>query len=357
MLPSILHAYGLNAAQCKITPFGSGLINRTWKVEAPGGRDYILQQINQDVFQQPDNIAVNISSLAAYLRQHAPGYLFPEPVASLDGAGIVRDITGYFRLLPFIGPSKAYDVVTSPAMAYEAARQFGRFTRLLEGFPYQQLRTTLAGFHDLSLRYTQFQSVLREGDLSRIAAAHDSIALVQQFRDIETTYRHIRQDPQFKLRVTHHDTKISNVLFDEEGQGLCVIDLDTVMPGYFISDLGDMLRTYLSPVTEEEEDFSKINIRDAYFSAIIAGYLSEMKDSLTAAELQHLVYAGKFMIYMQALRFLTDHLNNDRYYGARYGGHNLVRANNQLVLLQQLTAKEDAFKEIIQQALKTPLRK
>ncbi|HEY0273965.1 MAG TPA: aminoglycoside phosphotransferase family protein [Chitinophaga sp.] len=354
MLQSILKAYGLSAAQCRITPFGSGLINHTWKVEAPGARDYILQQINQDVFLQPGDIALNISALAAYLRRHAPGYLFPEPLAAVNGATLVQDGKGYFRLMPFIGPSVVYDVVDSPAKAYEAARQFGRFTRLLEGFPTQELRITLAGFHDLSLRQAQFETALLEGDPARIAASAESIAQVRQFHDIVTTFEHIRQDPQFKLRVTHHDTKISNVLFDEQGQGLCVIDLDTVMPGYFISDLGDMLRTYLSPVTEEEADFSKITIRDAYFSAIMEGYLSEMKHSLTWAELQHLVYAGRFMIYMQALRFLTDHLNNDRYYGARYEGHNLVRANNQLVLLQQLSAKEAAFKEMIRQTLQTP---
>lgn len=356
MLQSILKAYGLSAAQCRVLPFGSGLINHTWKVECPGGeRDYILQQINQDVFTNPEDIALNLSALAAYLREHVPGYIFPEPLTTLDGNTIVRNEEGYFRLMPFIGPSVAYDVVTSPTKAYEAARQFGRFTHLLEGFPAAELRITLAGFHDLSLRYKQFETALLQGDTARIAASRDSIARAQQFRGIVTTYEHIRASKDFRLRVTHHDTKISNVLFDENGKGLCVIDLDTVMPGYFISDLGDMLRTYLSPVTEEEADLSRIEIRDHYFTAIVDGYLSEMKHSLTPAELRHLVYAGKFMIYMQALRFLTDHLNNDRYYGARYEGHNLVRANNQLVLLEQLTAKEETFNNMIRQMLQLPV--
>jgi thiamine kinase-like enzyme len=141
--------------------------------------------------------------------------------------------------------------------------------------------------------------------------------------------------------VTHHDTKISNVLFDDQDNGLCVIDLDTVMPGYFISDVGDMMRTYLSPVNEEEKDLSKIIIRNEYFKAITDGYLSEMSAELTEKEKEHFVYAGKFMIYMQALRFITDHLNNDHYYGAAYEGHNFVRANNQAVLLQKLSEKED----------------
>ena len=143
-----------------------------------------------------------------------------------------------------------------------------------------------------------------------------------------------------KKGVTHHDTKISNVLFDKSDKGLCVIDLDTVMPGYFISDVGDMLRTYLSPVNEEEKDLSRIEVRDDYFKAIAEGYLSEMKEELSQKEKEHFVYSGKFMIYMQALRFLTDYFKDDTYYGSKYPGHNLVRATNQATLLKKLTQKE-----------------
>jgi Ser/Thr protein kinase RdoA (MazF antagonist) len=148
-------------------------------------------------------------------------------------------------------------------------------------------------------------------------------------------------DPAFKRRVTHHDTKISNVLFDNQDKGLCVIDLDTVMPGYFISDVGDMLRTYLCPVSEEEKDFSKIIVRDEFYKAIINGYKEEMKNELTEKENKYFFYAGKFMIYMQALRFITDHINDDIYYGAKYEGQNLVRASNQMVLLQRYLEKEN----------------
>jgi hypothetical protein len=136
-------------------------------------------------------------------------------------------------------------------------------------------------------------------------------------------------------------------LFDKNGNGLCVIDLDTVMPGYFISDVGDMIRTYVSPVSEEEKDFSKIQIRQDYFQAIVDGYLSEMKDELSDEEKNYFVYAGKFMIYMQAIRFFADYFNNDIYYGSKYEGHNLVRGNNQLELLKQLLAKENQLQEIV----------
>ena len=149
------------------------------------------------------------------------------------------------------------------------------------------------------------------------------------------------------MRVTHDDTKISNVLFNEDGKGICVIDLDTVMPGYFISDVGDMMRTYLSPVSEEEKDFDKIDVREDYFKAIAQGYLAEMADELSSAELKHFVYSGLFLTYMQALRFLTDYFNNDTYYGSSYEGHNYVRAKNQVILLQRLLQKKDQLDEIV----------
>jgi Ser/Thr protein kinase RdoA (MazF antagonist) len=166
------------------------------------------------------------------------------------------------------------------------------------------------------------------------------------------TFQAIQSSELFKIRVTHHDTKISNVLFDQYDKGICVIDLDTVMPGYFISDVGDMLRTYLSPVSEEEKDFSKIQARDEYFTAIVEGYLSYMSIDLNAEELRHFVYSGMFMIYMQAIRFLTDHLNNDVYYGAAYEGHNFIRAKNQITLLTRLKEKEACFNELVMKSAK-----
>lgn len=340
MFFNVLTAYGLKEEECTIRAFGTGLINRTFKIST-AGKEYILQQINHEVFGQPASIAENIDLLAAYLNDHSPEYLFIQPLPARDGKSIVYDSpNGYFRLCPFVTGSHSYDVAEASQLAYEAARQFGKFTKLLSGFPADSLHITLPDFHNLSLRHQQFETALIQGNTDRIAAAKGSIATIRKFRHIQEQFEQIRQNPDFKIRVTHHDTKISNVLFDKNNRGLCVIDLDTVMPGYFISDLGDMMRTYLSPVSEEEKDFSKISIREDYFKAIVRGYLGEMKNELSEAEIRHVVYAGKFMIYMQALRFLTDHLNNDSYYGARYEGHNLIRADNQLTLLQRLTEKE-----------------
>ena len=204
----------------------------------------------------------------------------------------------------------------------------------------QQLRITIPHFHDLELRYQQFLIAIMKGNQQRVAQSEALITFLASQADIVTEYKNIRANSEFKLRVTHHDTKISNVLFDPAGKGICVIDLDTIMPGYFFSDIGDMMRTYLSPVSEEEKDFDKIEVREDFFRAIVQGYGNEMKDVLSATEKKYFFYAGKFMIYMQALRFLTDHINDDVYYGARYPGHNFVRAGNQIVLLQRLLEKE-----------------
>ncbi|MGI8581028.1 MAG: phosphotransferase enzyme family protein [Chitinophagaceae bacterium] len=337
---SVLPAFGFKEELIKLETFGSGLINNTWKVITPE-KEYILQRVNHTLFKQPNDIANNISLIGAYLRKNHPGYKFVSPVTSSDGEEMIyQKGEGYFRMFPFVPGSHSKDVVETPEQACEAATQFGRFTRLLRGINICQLKITIPFFHDLTLRYQQFLLALKNGNKQRI---HESKALIKTLSahaDIVTEYGYIKANPEFKLRVTHHDTKISNVLFDSTGKGLCVIDLDTVMPGYFISDVGDMMRTYLSPVSEEEKDFSRIEWRDEFYKAIVKGYFTEMKDELTETEKKHFFYAGKFMIYMQAVRFLTDHFNNDVYYGAKYPGHNLVRAGNQAVLLQRLLEKE-----------------
>lgn len=344
MLENILKEFGIEN-NAIVKPFGSGLINNTWVVNYKG-KDFILQRINDNVFKKPLDIATNIRLIDEYLEQNHPDYLFATPYKTSAGDDLAIADEGYFRLFPFIKNSHTTDVVNSPSEAFEAAQQFGRFINLLSEFPVENLKFTIPDFHNLPLRYSQFESAVQNGNIERIKEANEAIVFLKQQHEIVSISEQISTNPDFKKRVTHHDTKISNVLFDENNKGLCVIDLDTVMPGHFISDFGDMMRTYLSPVSEEEKDFSKIEIREEYFKAIAEGYLSEMKNELTAIEKNHLVYAGKFMVYMQALRFLTDHLNNDIYYGAKYDGHNFIRASNQVVLLKKIIEKEKLLQEI-----------
>lgn len=334
MLTNVLNVFGLNADSCAVAAFGSGLINSTWKVSS-GDDDYILQRINTNIFKAPQDIADNLVKLKAYLQATAPDYLFAAPLPALDAEFLVYDEGHYYRLLPFIKNSHTVDVVTRPEQSYEAAKQFGKFTRLLNDFDPTTLKYTLPDFHNLSLRIAQFKSALKTTEAVRLVKAALEIKLIIKHENIDKIYNRIIRDKEIPLRVIHHDTKINNVLFDSDDKGLCVIDLDTVMPGYFISDVGDMMRTYLSPVNEEEQDLNKIHIRQENIKAIYDGYMEEMGSVLTDAEKALFFYAGEFMMYMQAVRFLTDYLNGDVYYHTTYPGQNLARARNQLTLLDK----------------------
>lgn len=351
MISSILKSYGIHEHSFA-EPLVSGLINSTWKITS-GENQYILQRVNHNVFKKPYELAANIKLIDEYLGQHSPGYLFVAPVTNVEQKEIVHiDGDGYYRLFPFIKGSHTINVVATTDQAFEAALQFGKFTRLLSSFDATKLHTTIPDFHNLTLRYKQFEESLRNGNVVRIKQASSLVDEIKRHHHILTSFQKIQKSSQVKQRVTHHDTKISNVLFDDAGKGICVIDLDTVMSGYFISDVGDMMRTYLSPASEEEEDFSKIDVREDFFRAIVQGYLTNMGDELTTEEQGLILYAGSFLIYMQAIRFLADYFNNDIYYGARYEEHNFMRAGNQLALLKRLEEKSKVLQEIVAVELK-----
>jgi len=346
MLEKVLPLYSIKDT-ATIQSFGSGLIHNTWKIE-DRSKEYILQRINDEVFKEPSFIADNITRISSWLEKNHPEYFFVAPLKTKREESVVHiPGEGFFRLFPFVKDSRTHNIAQTPQQAFEAARQFGSFTRVLNDFPVEDLKITLPDFHNLSFRYAQFEEAVHSGDKSRAAEAKKTIDYLYSHKNIVSIYQQIVSNKDFKLRVTHHDTKINNVLFDKNEKGICVIDLDTVMPGYFISDIGDMMRTYLSPVSEEEKDFDKISIRENFFYAIARGYLEEMGKELSQAEINHFVYSGVFMIYMQALRFLTDHLNNDKYYGASYAGHNYIRAMNQVTLLQRLLEKRTELNEMV----------
>jgi Ser/Thr protein kinase RdoA (MazF antagonist) len=346
MTDTILKAYGLQET-ARLEPLTSGLINRTWKV-TEGENQFILQQINDQVFKKPYDLAENIRMVDLYLKEHSPQYLFVSPISTVANADLyfVKD-EGYFRLFPFIKGSHTIEVVSTPEQAFEAAFQFGKFTRLLSGFDATNLHITIPDFHNLTLRYRQFEEALEKGNPNRIKQSQSLTEAIKKQLGILTDFEKIKKNKNVKQRVAHHDTKISNVLFDDNGKGICIIDLDTIMPGYFISDVGDMLRTYLSPANEEVKDFKTIEVREDFFRAIVQGYIQAMENELTEEERGLMLYSGLFLTYMQAIRFLTDHFNNDIYYGARYEDHNFVRAGNQLQLLKILIEKSDVLQKIV----------
>lgn len=332
-LQEILLAYGLTN-NTSVKNFGDGLINNTYLLE--NSNKYILQKINTAVFTKPNIIAQNIRNCANYLEINSKDYLFIVPILTLDQKEYFQKDGETWRLLPFIPNSISFNNLDEPEQAYQAAKAVGRFVAKTNGISLKDFGETIPSFHDLSFRYKEFEMALANGSKERIASQKNIIAQIIGLNHICETYEDIKANPLIPKRVQHHDTKINNILFDKNtAKSLCLCDLDTIMPGYFISDLGDMMRTYLSVANEETTDLDQVTVRPLFFKSVIDGYLSEMENILSDAEKQYIFYAGEFMIYMQALRFFTDYLNNDIYYNISYPDNNLNRTLNQLKLLSE----------------------
>lgn len=336
-IEKIIVAFGFQVENVNYSPIGNGLINATFLLqEKVEFKDYILQEINRHVFKEPHKIAKNIRITANYLTKHFPDYLFPSPIQTVDGKEMACINNSYWRLIPYIENSIVFDEVDSVEIAYQAAKTFAGFTKRLNDCPLDDIQHTIPNFHNLSLRVEQFEKAIQAAQRDRLNHAESLIQKLKHYLFIEDIYKEWTTSPEFKQRLQHHDTKISNVLLHQSSnQGLCVIDLDTLMTGYIFSDFGDMVRTYLSPVSENETDLDKIIVRKEYFEAIQKGYLEEKGEVMTPKEKESLFNAGLIMIYMQSLRFLTDYLNRDAYYRVNYPLHNYDRAMNQFILLHR----------------------
>jgi Ser/Thr protein kinase RdoA (MazF antagonist) len=350
VLPEALwELYDIPSENLLFTIAGSGHINETY-IAAGNQQSWIVQKLNHRVFTQPEAIEQNIRLCQAYLQEKDPNYLFLAPLLNKKRCYTTKIADSYWRIFPFISDGIAFDTLSDPKQAYEAAKKFGELSRLLDGIPLAHFKETIPAFHDLSLRFKQFGRALTEAPKERKEAADEAIAIAAVHQEIVDTFEHLKKI--LPLRVQHHDTKVSNVLLHKDSfNGICVIDLDTLMPGYFLSDLGDMMRTYLCAYDENETDLAKITIREDYFKALMIGYLSEMADILTAEEKTQLLFAGKFILYMQALRFLSDYLQGSIYYPISYPEQNLIRSLNQFQLLQSIVEKEKNLEQIIHECL------
>ncbi len=350
---SVLAAFGLDANQFDVAPFGSGHINKTYLAkDRNGGKSYVLQQINTHVFKRPDVIARNHRQTWEYLSREHPDYLFLQAIRTQAGEEMYCEGDDYWRLMPYVPNTMTVDRADSPRQAWEAARQFGRFARLTAQMDVIDFELTIEHFHNLTLRMHQFDETLAGASDERKARAAGEIEAVQANAPISKKYAELTQANVLTTRLMHHDTKINNVLLREGTfEGVCVIDLDTLMPGKILSDLGDMVRTYVCPASEDERDVSQVVVRDEYFAALVDGYVSEMRDELTTDEKDVLFYAGQCMVYMQAVRFLADYLNGDVYYAIKRSDHNLDRARNQITLLLRLNEKEQPLRKIIRECL------
>jgi hypothetical protein len=333
-------------------PFGSGHINDTYSLTCEqDGRQlhYILQRINHRVFKNPPAMMENIRRVTSHIRrkmQERKDKLAPRQlvvIAAKDGSDFFLDDRGnYWRIYNRIENAFTYDTIESPELAYEAARMFGRFAALLTDLPGPPLHETIVDFHTTPKRFKAFMEVLQQDPCNRAKDAGAEIDFVLENAGICDVLTNLAGSGEIRIRTTHNDTKINNVLLDAKThEGVCVIDLDTVMPGLSLYDFGDMVRTATNPAEEDERDLSKVTMRMPIFEMLLKGFAEETHTFLRPAEKKNLVFAGKLITFEQMIRFLADHLAGDAYYKIHRENHNLDRSRTQMKMVQSITAQQE----------------
>jgi thiamine kinase-like enzyme len=318
-----------------ITPVKGGLINHSFLVRPAHSQAFLLQQINKSVFKDPVGVQENylkIWNQGQHLR-------LPTPIFFNGNQSLFVDSTGEcWRAFEFIENTNSPAVATKASQAFATAKTFGSFTAAFTGFDSSVLKTSIPDFHNLLLRYEQYTAALQGATGELISKAGTSLQQLSERSNYKDFYESVIADPDnYHKRVMHHDAKIANVLFDKlTEEVVCTVDFDTVMPGYYFSDLGDMIRSMACNHDENYLGKEPIQIRPDYYEAIVDGYLMVMREHLSAKEVDNIHYSGLIMIYMQALRFMSDYLQHDVYYHTEYPGQNLDRARNQIALLTSL---------------------
>lgn len=331
--------FGL-AEPLSLTSLSSGLIHQTYHVwDAENTEGIVLQQINEKVFQSPRQIIDNYCVVFEHLRK-AKVLQIPAPLRSIEGQWLWLDENGNsWRANAYVPNSYTEDTPITALKAKRAARSFAQLTQALTDLDPSPLAEVIPGFHNLSMRFDQFQNALSQGQEDRLKETVKMIDALVQRKHYVDFYKNISKDASFKQRIMHHDCKLSNILFHKQTEeAICPIDLDTLMPGYYFSDLGDMVRSMAASVDEAEKDVEKIFIRKEVYQALMEGYLEGIGEVFTEKEKGHLHHSGLLMIYMQALRFLSDYLLGNVYYKTVYATQNQDRALNQLTLLTKLEA-------------------
>lgn len=343
----ICQAFGITPVQHERIPFGNGLINHTYLLkDRQGDNDWLLQRVNTAVFIKPQLIAYNNYLAGEHLRSHYPAYPFMGGRKTVDGKDLFVDpATGTWRIFRFFCDTVGFSRATSPDQAYGAAQQYGRLVHYLDGAYVGAFQEVIPGFHDLVARYGTFLASIEKGQPERRSKADSLIKFFKEHAGIVDTYRTMATSREVHTRITHNDAKMNNVLFDAAtGQAKYVVDLDTLMPGKALFDLGDMIRTFISPAAEDDPDPTSCHVNTELFDAVVEGWLSEMGPLLSELEKELLVWSGQMLMYEQGIRFLTDYLDGDAYYKTQHPEHNLDRATNQMHLLRTYLAMEDELK-------------
>ena len=332
---------------------GSGHINKTYTVRTETGRRYILQKINHHVFQNVDGLMRNIAAVTEYLKRRNGGdeRRVLSLVPTLTGAYYIRtDADEYFRMFDYIEHSVCLDLAETVEDFYQSAVAFGDFQRQLASFPADTLVETIPRFHDTVDRYRQFHEALDSDPMNRAAGCADEIAFVLARESGASIMVRLLREGRLPLRVTHNDTKLNNVMLDETTRKpLCVIDLDTVMPGLAGNDFGDSIRFGASTATEDERDLNKVHFSIDLFKAYTEGFLSACGKTLTPLEIETLPLASRLMTLEVGLRFLTDHLNGDTYFSIHRPNHNLERSRTQFKLVREMEEKQDEMARIVRE--------
>ncbi len=354
-LKAIVANFEIEAPVTSVAPLGNGLINDTYKVTTAGtGPDYVLQRINNAVFQDVDLLQHNIEAVTAHIRRK----LETTGTADIDrrvlhflpatnGKTYYRDAEDrYWRMMVFIPRAQTFETV-NPEYSYYAGKAFGEFEAMLVDIQ-EPLGETIPDFHNMELRITQLREAVKADAVGRLSEVQDIVDELETYADEMCKAERMGREGTLPKRICHCDTKVNNMMFDEDGQVLCVIDLDTVMPSFVFSDYGDFLRTGANAVAEDYEDTSKVAFCRDIFEAFTRGYLVSAT-FLTPVERDNLPYAVALFPYMQCVRFLTDYINGDTYYKIKYPEHNLVRTRNQLQLFREVYGQQSYMRDFIAQ--------
>ncbi|MDE6379984.1 MAG: aminoglycoside phosphotransferase family protein [Muribaculaceae bacterium] len=341
-----------------VSPLGEGLINDTFLVTTVGDTpDYVLQRINHNVFRDVEGMQRNIEAVTSHIRKKLSSAgerdidrkVLKNVEVKDTGKTYHFDGRNYWRISLFIPDTVTLQEVT-PVTARHAGRAFGRFQKMLADME-TTLTESIPDFHNMEFRLTQLDEAVSTDAVGRTAEVKDLLEEIDKRRTIMCEPERMYREGRIPKRICHCDTKVNNMLFDRNGDVLCVIDLDTVMPSFVFSDFGDFLRTGACTAPEDEPDISRIDFDMAIFNAFAEGYLSEAASFLTQAELDWLADSVALFPYMQAVRFLTDYINGDTYYKTRYPEHNLVRTRAQLALLKRIESRLPEIKDSINQIL------
>lgn len=334
-------------------PFGSGHINDTFcaAFQRDGAQTRcLLQRINHDIFKNPDALMENVRRVTEHLRQKSArlpdaGRRVLTLIPTRDGTAFHRDAAGNcWRAFVFIEGSRSFDAVESPAQAWQAAKAFGEFQKQLADLPAPRLHDTIPDFHHTPKRFAALEQAIAADIARRVKLAKAEI----EFALSRKSLCRVLLDAGLPERVTHNDTKLNNVLLDDlTGEGICVIDLDTVMPGLAAYDFGDLVRSATCPASEDERDLSGVKMHFPLFEAVTRGYLSAAGEFLTQDEKKLLPFAGQLITFETGLRFLTDYLSGDTYFKVHRAGQNLDRCRRQFKLVESIEQQEAAMCRLV----------